>query len=789
METIRFIIFCFAFIIILCIHTGSIFAGDVWHEVPGMPFLAKQGNKEIVAMVDFEGKLYIGTGRPGTVQSAHIYRLVQDGCKKWEDVTPPWSSNTGSAADLEVRPMLVFTNNLYIGTDQGEIWRTDGLIWKNVTGNWPKGPITDIVEFNKDLYISFSGVTIWRTKDGSSWTPVVGPPPALQSQGFGDSKSDNSLGSLEVLDKYLYAGVGRRKFIPEKGFFHPIGIELWRTNDGEKWSLFKKVDNPSGPFVGNYIRHVYAMKAFNSYLYIGQYHGTALWRTDGSSWESDIGSGAINGTGVFRLEEHNGNLYLGMNDLTGASGSLGKSLLYFSTDGKKWSKVPEGPKVAPNTVAITSLLSYGGRLYVGTLNPSKSGYVALLELGPEIVSDQFEPNNTFTVATPLKLGSIQTQSLTELTDLTLLENDVDFFRIEYQSKPVQKCFSPFKRELVAGIIAETYPGSLSVLAQEEYCRPLIIEIYDSTKKLKGNFQTAKEVSFPCPDQDFKDQILFVVVKNPDGEPPVRYKLSIKLSGWQGTLSRPLYKFWELYPPPYPPHPFLESKYFDPNQFITDTEKYLSEFIEYHSKIDKADLEYGLGRIAHLAWLYDKAERFYRQSLTAFQESEITAREADVLRSLGELYSAQGKEEEALDSFERAYQLHERLEDHLGLANDRMSLGRHYLAKGESSKSLVALKEAFSFQVGTADLSGRVLNLLYQSEAFLALNQQEASVACLILAGDLSYILGDPTISQEVDRLTKLVSVKVGEKEVLVLKKRFRQAETVRHRAMSEIIGK
>ena len=223
--------------------------------------------------------------------------------------------------------------------------------------------------------------------------------------------------------------------------------------------------------------------------------------------------------------------------------------------------------------------------------------------------------------------------------------------------------------------------------------------------------------------------------------------------------------------------------------VADSEKYLSEFIEYRSKIEKADLEHGLGQIAHLGEQYDNAERFYRQSLAAFQELEITAREADVLRSLGELYSAQGKAEEALESFKSAYQLHEKLEEPLGLAHDRISLGRHYLVKGEASKSLAALEEAFGFQGGTVDMSGRVLNLLYQSEAFLALNQQEATVACLILAGDLSSRLGDPTISREVDRLTELVSVKVDEQEFLVLKERFRQAETVRHRAMSKITGK
>lgn len=773
---------------------------QVWNNVLSKPFSAKDGDSAIWAMAEFGGELYVGAGRSGTVTSANVYRLTHDGCKKWDKVTPPWSSATGEMA------MAVFKNQLYVGTDQGEVWRAaDGESWYNTTGNLPSvGQIDAMAEFKGYLHIS-AGTTIWRTLDGSSWKLVIN----LSTK---DPKIYD-IRSLEVFNNHLYAGIGLKNPVyvntPQgKVLVNKKGIRIWRTADGKNWSMFKEVVEPLGYLgVKFYPEHVHALKAFKGYLYVGEYHGHGLYRTDGSATSWDYIPDAISeGTGSsFRLMEHAGKLYLGASHLAppDAPGVPGTHLLFTSTNGTKWKPV-SGRVVDNDHSSVTSLLSHGGRLYVGTLNPSKSGSVALLELGPEIVPDQFEPNNTFTTATALKLGSTKTQTLAELTDLTLLDNDVDFFKIEYQSKPEHKYFSPFKKELEAGIIVEINPGFLSILVQEEYCRPLIFEIYDSKKKLRGKFHTADTVEFTGPDLYFEDQKLFLAVKNPDGKPPVRYKLSVKLSGWQGTLGRPLYEFRKYTPPwglpkdllwpwvpeipprPEPPGPLT---YFDFGQLVADSEKYLSEFIEYRSKIEKADLEHGLGQIAHLGEQYDDAERFYRQSLTAFQELEITAREAEVLRSLGELYSAQGKAEEALESFESAYQLHEKLEKPLGLAHDRMSLGRHYLAEGEASKSLAALEEAFGFQGGTVDMSGRVLNLLYQSEAFLALNQQEATVACLILAGDLSSRLGDPTISREVDRLTELVSVKVDEQEFLVLKERFRQAETVRHRAMSKITGK
>ena len=424
----------------------------------------------------------------------------------------------------------------------------------------------------------------------------------------------------------------------------------------------------------------------------------------------------------------------------------------------------------------------------GGIQPNNEPYVATWHMcycctGPwEKFAPQFEPNDTMETATPLKLGSTKEQTSIELTDLTLLENDVDFFKIEY---PEPNCSPPFKKGLGAGLFAEIYPGFLSVLVQEKYCQPLVLEIYDSKKKLKGKFHTVDTLKITCHDQYFKNQKLFLAVKNPGGKLPVRYKLSVEFCGWYGRINgKFLYKFWEYSPPPYPPPPFLELKYFDPNQFITDSEKHLSEFIKYRGKIDKADLEHGLGRIAHLAGLYDDAEMFYKHSLTAFQELGIKAREAEMLRNLGELYSAQGRAEEALENFERASQLHENLKDYLGLAHDRMSLGRHYLAKGEASKSLAALEEA------SPDWNGSVLNLLYQSEAFLVLNQQEATVACLILAEDISSRIRDPALSLEVDQQIELMTAQVGEQEFLELKERLAgQAETVRHRAMSMITGK
>lgn len=738
---------------------------DLWRKALSKSFSATDGDNCILTLAEFGGALYVGTGRCDTVKSANICRLIQNGCKKWENVTPPWSSTTGGYQ----MAMTVFNNHLYVGTDQGEVFRTDdGENWNNVTGNLPPdGGISAMSEFNGELYITSYYAEIWQTSDGTKWQQVFG--------------KGHDICSLEVFKGHLYAGVGRD---------NDNGIELWRTNDGKNWEKFHKVPQ----FVG----HVHALKAFKGYLYVGRYHGKGLYRTDGSlppspsHWEEM--PLIVQGGDIFRLAEHNGKLFLGVSFLVSAPSQV--PLLYCSMNGTQWSPVPGSPTGGPTTSSIVSLLSLAERLYVGTENRSTSGSVLLWELGPEVVPDRFEPNDTIAKATPIKLELTKTQSATELTNLTLHKNDVDFFEIEYQSALGEEGAgaSYVKWLLTYPLYAEYFPGYLSIHAQEEYCLPLNLEIYDSKGNLLKKLDTADAVRFTCPTQVFNDRKLFLAIRNPNGQPPVRYKLSVLFSNsfTRFGVMKLRYRFWEYLPPPYPPPPFLKlidpaTKYYDLGQFVADSERLLSQFIEYRDEIDKADLEHGLGQIAHRAGQYDDAERFYKQSLTTFQKLETTAREAEVLRNLGELYSVRGRVEEALESFEKASQLHEKLKDFVGLANDRISLGRHYLARREASNSLAALEEGWDLLVGSPDRSGRILNLLYQSEAFLILNWQEAAVACLTLAEDLLSGIEDSILHEEVGQRIELVKARLGEQEFLELKERIAgEAEISWHRAISRI---
>lgn len=295
----------------------EISSADEWQKV----FTDSSENQDIRAMSEFRGDLYVGKGVFGTSDNgANILGLVDIGCQDWSDVTPPWSANTGG----ETMSMSVFKDHLYVGTEWGQVFRTDdGSNWEDVTGNLPTSKIDDMAEFNGQLYVNG-----WRTSDDTKiphiWENAL-------------SNVDGNVESLEVFKGRLYAGVG---------LDNDNGIEILRTEDGNAWTKFYELAGKG---------HVYALKTFKDYLYVGDYHGRGISRTDGLNWEridNVIGSGD-----VFRLEEHKDKLYIGVKKYYEQL----QYGLYSSEDGMTWTPI-EGPFDR----GVYSIVSYGGKLYIGT---------------------------------------------------------------------------------------------------------------------------------------------------------------------------------------------------------------------------------------------------------------------------------------------------------------------------------------------------------------------------------------------------------------------------------------
>jgi len=343
---------------------------------------------KVLCLAEFRDRIFVGVGHD---TSARIYRLCHDGCEIWEDVTPLWRADTAD----DRMAMAVFNNALFVGTDNGEVFATlDGLKWYNVSGTLPSTiSVSDMAVFNGYLYISSAGISIWRSADGLAWEPVVGPAPALHPVGFGETKN-HDLHSVEAFNGYLYAGVGRDNV---------NGIQIWRTANGVNWALFHEEvqPDPPPPILQFLPGHVHAMTVFKSMLYIGEYEGSGLFRTNGStsSWEY-VNDGTVVGHGVLRLAEHDGSLYLGNYDLN-ANAFLNEKLLYQSIDGSAWTAAVGSPIVSQDTNGIGALLSAGGKLYAGTFSaksftsdPTSAVQVYEMGWGPQLTCGISDVKNT-----------------------------------------------------------------------------------------------------------------------------------------------------------------------------------------------------------------------------------------------------------------------------------------------------------------------------------------------------------------------------------------------------------
>lgn len=371
----RFFLFAVFFVVCSFVLIGRAWAPTFYesrHKIFEKSF------DKVLCLAEFKDRIFVGVGHDA---SAKIYRLCHDGCKIWEDVTPLWDPDTAD----DSMAMVVFNNALFVGTGQGQVFATlDGLKWYNVSGNLPSTiSVSDMAVFNGYLYISSAGISIWRSADGLSWEPVVGPPPALHPVGFGDAKN-HDLRSIEVFNGYLYAGVGRDNI---------NGIQIWRTANGVNWTLFHEEVQPDPPpdILSFLPGHVHAMTVFKNMLYIGEYEGSGLFRTDGStsSWEY-VYDATVVGHGVLRLAEHDGSLYLGNYDLN-ANAFLNEKLLYQSIDGSSWTAAVGSPVVSQDTNGIGALLSTGGKLYAGTFSaksfasdPTSAVQVYEMGWGPQL---------------------------------------------------------------------------------------------------------------------------------------------------------------------------------------------------------------------------------------------------------------------------------------------------------------------------------------------------------------------------------------------------------------------
>ena len=236
------------------------------------------GNGEVRRMAVINGVLYAAVGSPAPLNSLRIFRLEHAGCKIWKDITPGWNPSPGTY-DLG---MAAYKGELYVGTRNAEVFVY------NPNSGWSapqklSNSITSMMVWNNLLFIAASG-DMYSTSDGVTYTNLG----AVKS--FGPLDGSDGTWTIASFGNHIYAGHGCYKTDAPYGKKVEEGIEIWRSPDGKKWTLFKSLTSKIGGIglSSTAPMHVHAMLGFKNHLYIGEYegYGGTVFRTDGSagSW-------------------------------------------------------------------------------------------------------------------------------------------------------------------------------------------------------------------------------------------------------------------------------------------------------------------------------------------------------------------------------------------------------------------------------------------------------------------------------------------------------------------------
>lgn len=345
------------------------------------------GDTGIHTLEVFKDLLYAST--ENDKKGLRIWRLEDD--ESWK---PVCEYGFGDAHNKDVMDMIPYKGMLYASTGNyeqqtvGQIWRSaDGVTWEAVTTDAfdQRGVVIYFNTFAiyKDrLYVSAStaknnsdsatqGVQIWRSDSGDpgTWERV-------EDQRMGDLWSEE-ISSFAVFNDALYA------FIAE---IWPVPIRLWRTEDGENWTVVSLDGLGDRYNIGAGGSVVY-----KEHLYVGilnfdttewspvnpdQYPGPAqLWRSkDGVKWEAVMRGGFNNwhNVKVESLDLYRGQLYLGTLSVDWKEENIGEGAqIWRSSDGLNWTQANTNGFGDVNNWVVhqaTAVTEYKGSLYFGTLN-------------------------------------------------------------------------------------------------------------------------------------------------------------------------------------------------------------------------------------------------------------------------------------------------------------------------------------------------------------------------------------------------------------------------------------
>ncbi len=225
-------------------------------------------NTYVWSMEVFQDQLYVGTFnscyRLGSSKGmgCQLWRTIEG--KKWEKMQLPNGDGFGEPENYGIRTMVVYNNELYVGTatnllhDKGfEIWKFDGVKWTPVIGDDVPGVKPTDVKYNgfgnrlnkyawsmivtsdNILWVGTVncrlvnllepetlGGEIW-CYNGVEWFPIVKDEIGEISSGFGNIKNEGIRSMIEYPQKSGNVVAGTFKFTSTRLLIPLEGCEIW----------------------------------------------------------------------------------------------------------------------------------------------------------------------------------------------------------------------------------------------------------------------------------------------------------------------------------------------------------------------------------------------------------------------------------------------------------------------------------------------------------------------------------------------------------------------------------
>ena len=139
----------------------------------------------------------------------------------------------------------------------------------------------------------------------------------------------------------------------------------------------------------------------------------------------------------------------------------------------------------------------------------------------------------------------------------------------------------------------------------------------------------------------------------------------------------------------------------------------------------------------------QARSRYEEALPIYRDIQARMGEANTVQASALIDSMEGKNDEAVEGFHQALEIHEEIMDGLGVRADLGYLGRHYLRNDRPVEALQAFEASLNALPRAGDPLGYGMSLRGQLEAFAKLENVVGILACLRLLADIGEGLEEP----------------------------------------------